>query len=440
MRISNEAKILFGIMIAAALALFSAQFFFQNGGSFNSGGADSGSLSSSRPSINEPDTATIAPEVAPGISVAPGGSALDDAIDSTAPNTAAVPLDEVAPLDGITLDDPVVDAPSVDGVTVEGSSADDLVDATNADAGTGVSVEGAEDALTEEGIAAAPVAAAPLAPSAARDVEIVTLPFLVTEPPTSEEALAQDADANTINRPGEQRLSVNPFSPILLQAVEAPAPAASVPNDIPEVTVVDVPIPAAPPAPSIREVEVAAPPSPETAPPLRTFTPPTPVAATLPRPLPSGTLPATPGILRRAQPAASDQASATLRLPGSTAESLPTSAAASEPISEASDDLPALQGADASAAPRDCGPVAAGACTLSVYLRDQNVRFTGYVIGPVGVGVFRINGRSAPLVLPIGQNLLESEDTDIVLTSLEGKQAEFTRGNETQFLTLDFRR
>lgn len=415
MRISREATILFGIMLVAALGLIWANFFFQNGGSVGSApGASSGVLESS-PTL--PDAEVSDAEVAP--SLADEADIADDALGGavTEPNATAVPLDGI----GVNPSVPEVAAPQVTPeITIPEADADVTPEvAPTAEAGS-------------EGVTEAAPTAAPLTPSAARDVEIVTLPFLVTEPPSAEEALAQAQSEDGVARPGEQRVSVNPFSPILLQAVEAPP--APTPTDIPEVTVVDVPIPDAPPAGNA--LADVAPPTPDAAPPLRTFTPPTPVAATLPRPLPGGTLPATPSILRSAQPAgASNQASAALRLPGSTAASLPADTQASEPVSDEA--LPDLLGSGAGPASSDCGPIAAGACSLSVYLRNQNVRFTGYVIGPVGVGVFRANGTSTPFALPIGQNLPE---TDIVLTSLEGKQAEFSQGNETQFLTLDFRR
>ena len=407
--ISREAKILFALMLFAAAALLYLNLIW-NGTS--SGGAvpqSNDGVLSSEPVVTAPDVSTteVAPEVTPSIGA-----------ETEVPSGSAA-------LDGVT----------VDGVVTEEGAAADLTDSPAVAPATGA-VDGvtvapvAVDPINEDTVvtdAPAPVTAAPIGVSAPRDVVIAELPFLVTEPPTEEELAAQEAAAGDANQPAEQRLSVNPFSPILLQAVEAP-------SNVPTVTEVVVPDQ---PAGELPLVETAPLPAEADAPPLRTFTPPTPVASNLPRPLPGGTLSSVPSILRSAQPASgSALGGATLRLPNSATTGLPSTQQANTPVD---DSLPGLLGVGSAGAAEAtvCGPLAAGACDLSVYLRNQNVRFTGYVIGPVGVGVFRSNARPAPLVLPIGQNLPE---TDIVLTSLEGKQAEFTQGNEMQFLTLDFRR
>jgi len=82
-------------------------------------------------------------------------------------------------------------------------------------------------------------------------------------------------------------------------------------------------------------------------------------------------------------------------------------------------------------------PLAAGATALSRYLRDNNFSFTGSVLGPVSVGVFRSAINSTPIVISLGQTL---PDTEIVLTDLKGQQAELTLDDTTQTLTLDLRR
>ena len=82
-------------------------------------------------------------------------------------------------------------------------------------------------------------------------------------------------------------------------------------------------------------------------------------------------------------------------------------------------------------------PLAVGADPLSRYLRDNNVRFTGQVLGPLSVGVFRANGQQQPFVVTLGQTL---PDTDIVLSDLRGYEASFSLGNQTQVLSLDTRR
>lgn len=169
-----------------------------------------------------------------------------------------------------------------------------------------------------------------------------------------------------------------------------------------------------------------------------------PLASNLPRTLPSGTLASTPEILRPSRapalPGSAGQPNnlsqvAALSVPGGDAPpALPLSDAPipSAPVAEA-DVAPLQAGVPASSG---SGPMAAGTTQLSRYLRDQNYRFTGSVIGPVGVGVFRMGNAPTPVVVPLGQTLPE---TDIVLTSLQGKQAELTRENDTQVLVLDLR-
>jgi hypothetical protein len=82
-------------------------------------------------------------------------------------------------------------------------------------------------------------------------------------------------------------------------------------------------------------------------------------------------------------------------------------------------------------------PLAVGADLLSRYLRDNNVSFTGTVLGPLSVGVFRSNLYGSPVVLTLGQTL---PDTDILLTDLRGYEARFSLGDRTQTLALDLRR
>ena len=80
---------------------------------------------------------------------------------------------------------------------------------------------------------------------------------------------------------------------------------------------------------------------------------------------------------------------------------------------------------------------AVGADELSRYLRDNNIRFTGTVNGPVSVGVFRSNLSARPVIVTLGGTY---PDTDFVLTSLQGEQAQFKQGENTQTLAIDLRR
>ncbi|MEZ4606382.1 MAG: hypothetical protein R2865_06170 [Deinococcales bacterium] len=79
--------------------------------------------------------------------------------------------------------------------------------------------------------------------------------------------------------------------------------------------------------------------------------------------------------------------------------------------------------------------VSAGLSGLNRYIRDQNLRFTGTVLGPISLAIFESRGRSFSVQL--GQNL---PDTDIRLTSLNGQEAELSQGDEKQILLLDIRR
>mgnify|MGYP002621472629 CR=1 FL=1 len=87
--------------------------------------------------------------------------------------------------------------------------------------------------------------------------------------------------------------------------------------------------------------------------------------------------------------------------------------------------------------PSDADPLVAGVTPLSRHLRDNDVTFTGMVLGPVSHGVFRSINQPRPMVVAIGQEL---PDTQIVLTDLRGQEAEFTLADATQSLTLDLRR
>jgi hypothetical protein len=113
---------------------------------------------------------------------------------------------------------------------------------------------------------------------------------------------------------------------------------------------------------------------------------------------------------------------------GITAEAVIDTDAGVEPLGPAAERTQA-EGPDA--------PMAAGVDPLSRYLRDNNVVFTGSVLGTVAVGVFRSADAAMPLVVSLGQTLPE---TDIVLTDLTGLKAEFTLADSTQVLSLDLRR
>lgn len=308
--------------------------------------------------------------------------------------------------------------------------------------------------------AEAPTAAAPapVVPAPSGDARVAELPFLVTEPPAAalEPEVAPALPAT--ERPQELRATVNPFSPILVRA-SAPTQAAALPEPtipapVSDISVVEIPIPTAPDEPvaqvgagnngtgSANGANGSAGPPAVSAPLPRALTPEAPAAVSLPRPLPGGILPTTPDILREARSSsppgppspAVDLARVTaLRLPDEFVRPTEAPAAFSEVLPEPRP-LPLHRSADDIAEQRD--PISAGITALSRYLRDNNYRFTGAVIGPVSVGVFRSNASPAPIVVPLGKTL---PNTDIVLTNLQGKQAEFTQGTVRYSLVLDRR-
>lgn len=304
-------------------------------------------------------------------------------------------------------------------------------------------------------------------PVAARDVEIAELPFLVTEPPAPADEGVDEAEGGLeLSRPRSGlRVTVNPFSPLVLAPQETTVTASAPPPTTPGVVNVPIPdgptrlgtstspnLPLPPAGPGVSAgirpdtdlSDISTPvPRPLTPQPLQ--------ASNLPRPLPGGTLSATPDILRttRAAPAAPANPLggatlgdvAALRLPGRsgatvTFDEAPPPALA-DTASSNTETSPLPVGNRRTRAPANTNdPLMAGATELSRYLRDNNFQFTGSVIGPVGVGVFRSSLTAAPTTVVLGQAL---QGTNIVLTSLKGKQAEFTQDDEKQVLTLDLR-
>ena len=332
---------------------------------------------------------------------------------------------DTPPLAGPTVEAPQAPAEgdAVDGATVDGGPADDA--------------EGA-DAIVDGDEAGPPtVVTGPDVDVVGRDVVVAELPFLITEPPAAPETAETEAEgaAEGAARPGfGARASVNPFSPIVVQE---PAQAAAPPAQPASPEVVDVEVPGAPP---VEDVQAVAP-TPR-APAPAALAPASPRTASLPRALPGGTLPVAPDVLTTSRSEPRQVAP----------PDLPVRAAIREP--SAPNEAPTLRPmgaalADGTAQPSPLGPgevaaagipdrpLVSGADTLSQYLRDRNVAFTGSVVGSVGVGVFRIGGSTTPIVLALGQPL---PDTDIVLTDLRGQAAQFTLGDTTHVLNLDLRR
>lgn len=326
------------------------------------------------------------------------------------------------------------------------------------------------------------VAPLPQPGAAARDLEITELPFLIAQPlAQAEEDAVPGEDDPSLTRPAAVRVSVNPFSPVLLPEPVASAelaPAATVPDQAqpqPE-PVLEVSIPDGPDQTAITSI---APPAgttgPEASAPavaVPAVTPPavTPPAVTpqavapmelpgaeassptstaavqsgsgiaqsLPRPLPGPSMSPVPAVLQERR-AVEDVPQPNLAQVATVAEPVTdVGAAVADRTADTDLGIPeVLPPAASRVMPTDGDPLVAGATPLSRYLRDNDVSFTGMVLGPVSQGVFRSVTDPRPVVVGIGQNL---PDTEITLTDLRGQQAEFTLSDASQFLTLDLRR
>lgn len=276
-----------------------------------------------------------------------------------------------------------------------------------------------------------------------RDVVVAEFPFLFTAPPVGD-GVAEDAEdppGPGEGRPGARaRSELNPFSPIVLRAPAIPASEeeAAAPPQAPDVVEVDVP-----PAPRVDERAAAPPAAPApSAPAPRALAPSSPRTSGLPRALPSGSLPVAPDLLTdtRAEAAPGTPVrppDVAIREPSDPADPPPSLRPVGGSVAAGElEPTPLAPGEVASSGVPD-RPLVAGSDALSRYLRDRNVTFTGSVVGSVGVGVFRVAGTSAPVVLALGQPL---PDSDIVLTNLRGQAAEFTLGDTSQVLNLDLRR
>lgn len=387
---------------------------------------------------------------------------------------------------------PTVAAPSVPAALLGQSAETAAPDATVTPESAVVESEGASDAVvvvaddaapedtarSAEADSAAPtvvVTAPPVvvtqSPSVVtRDLVVGELPFLVTAPPVAETATVEDQTASANRPPTTQRTSVNPFSPILVQS-PAPAPGAVFAQETDvidivtdagqptqEAVITDVPVSGASGSSNTASTTAVAPPPAAPAP--RPVAPATSASGALPRPLPSGTLPVTPEILREARaPQQVAETPAPVDLGTLAAIRVPDEPEAQEPFptTESETDetqvavtTPDVLGTDrpnepaavatetpTTVTPTPSLPLAVGGDPLSRYLRDNNVRFTGSVLGPLSVGVFRSARFSEPVVLTLGQPL---PDTEIILSDLRGYEARFSMGDTTQTLSLDLRR
>lgn len=418
MALSRTARILIAVLLLAAAGFFWLNFFQQN------------------------ETVETSPTPVPAVTPA----------TTQTPGTPA-------PLAGTPAGTPTGAANGI-VTTPDESAAEGGIASTGAPSATAPDTAGtpgaAPVATTPEGQPTAPSGtAAPVVvtdPPAVvlRDLVVEQLPFLVTEPPQVAEEDADDETDDAGRGLMAARANVNPFSPILVQAPPAaqqPVAAAPMPEvtEEPQIVVVNGgPEPTG--AGNGAAGSTTATRAPVAAPAPRAVAPASSRTGELPRPIPSGTLSAVPDILRdaRTQPTAAagpanlgsvaaivvPDENQGAELPYASSEGQVAAATAPEPIGPGH-----VQAAPTPATPSL--PVAVGADPLSRYLRDNNVRFTGQVLGPLSVGVFRSNLYQQPAVVMLGQTLPDSE---ILLSDLRGYEARFTLGDYSQVLSLDTRR
>lgn len=422
MALSRTARILIAVLLVAAAAFFWVNYFNQD-------------LAVPEPATADSPSGAGVP--APAAGVMGNGSAGADT--TPAPDTVAA--------DGA--------APGAEAETAPAADASGVTPADATPAGVVGSDAAAQPAGSDEGAVGidAPVVVTESPTVVTRDLVVDDLPFLVTQPPQpGSEATTEDAAAGATRPLGAVRSSVNPFSPIVVQAPAAAAAPTATATPTPQPVITEVTASGAQPTAAQASAANAAATTPVAAaepvraPAPRTTAPAPTAASALPRPLPSGTLPVTPEILRDARTEPSTPAGpadlgevVVVREPGSQdGAALPTVSGSND--SNAAD-APGVLGtsrpSSASVNNGDQAPLVAGSNELSRYLRDNDVRFTGTVLGPLSVGVFRSNVYGQPVVLTLGQTLPE---TEILLADLRGYEAKFSLGDSTQTLSLDLRR
>ncbi len=294
----------------------------------------------------------------------------------------------------------------------------------------------------------------------ARPLEVLPLPFLVTEAtrPTEPEGQEEASASATLARP---RVTVppNPFVPLIIEttppAVAQPAqPApAIVSRPAPTPPVVAQPIPT-----QTAQVQVRQPTTPLPRPslpgtrPTPGVTTPSPTATTPPAPtgqarlaqgaartslpgavsLGSGSLPIRLAPLDRelvAAPVETPKQAAALDL--DTATTTPASGSGNLDFARAEIDARLSQVLE----PRSNlarGQEAVQESSLARFVREQNLKLSGVVLGPTSVAIFQ--SKDGFTVLPVGRTLPGS---DVLLRSLSAKEALLVQGSESLNLTMD---
>lgn len=294
----------------------------------------------------------------------------------------------------------------------------------------------------------------------ARPLEVLPLPFLVTEAtrPTEQENQGETAASAALTRP---RVTVppNPFVPLVVETVPPavaqptqPAPAI-VSRPMPTPPVVSQPIPSQTARVQVRQPTTPLPrpslpgtrPTPGVTPPSTPTTPPGPsgqarlAQGTSRTSLPgvvslgSGSLPIrlTP-LDRELTTTASDtpKEAAALDVAG-TAATTAASGSGNLDFARAEIDARLTQVLEPRSNPAR-GQEAEQESTLARYVREQNLKLSGVVLGPTSVAIFQ--SKDGFMVLPVGRTLPGS---DVLLRSLSAKEALLVQGSESLNLTMD---
>lgn len=304
----------------------------------------------------------------------------------------------------------------------------------------------------------APPASAPSAPAptaTARPLEVLPLPFLVTEATRPAETGRPEAAGPTaLAAPPRITVPPNPFVPLVVETPTSAPPAQATPGTA-------TPAASAPPATAqpiptqTTRVQVRQPATPLPSPSLpgtRPTTPSSPVAAQPPsaatqplgqarlaqgtaRPnlpasiaLNTGALPIRLAPLERELTSAANQ---TTQVPPALDLNIGSSSPSALDFARAELDLRTAQALEPRTAPAR-GPEAPRESPLARFVREQNLRLSGVVLGPTSVAIFQ--GKDGFIVLPVGRTLPGS---DVLLKSLSAKEALLVQGSESLTLSIE---
>lgn len=289
---------------------------------------------------------------------------------------------------------------------------------------------------------------APVEPSAplttARPLEVLPVPFLVTEATRAEPPKEQDeAPAGAVAARPRVTVPPNPFVPLIIETAAPPAAQPTQPAPVSTPPVASQPIPR-----QTAQVQVRQPTTP------------------LPRPSLPGTRP-TPGVTPPSTPTAQPrlaQGTARASLPNAISlgsGALPIRLAPLERELSDTTDGAAKAAAALDVADTTRTTTAGSGSTLEFaraeinarltqvlepksnlsrgqetalarFVREQNLRLSGVVLGPTSVAIFQ--SKDGFIVLPVGRTLPGS---DVLLKSLSAKEALLVQGSESLNLTMD---